>query len=373
DQGLGLGFVAGNKSTLSLMRPDRETRGIADLLPVVLDYERADDPVFGVGLRSDFQDAWELVPEPAALHHPATRFHADAHFAREEIWKRLPPLYWFFPVLKEKPGAVVLARHGDPRETVPPYGRRPILATHRYGGGHVLFLAADETHRWRSVAEAIFDRFWVQATRFLLEGRHAGARRRFRVYLDREVVDVGEAVHLTAEVFDEGFKPLDPASLEGGKVGVVIRGPEGSEHQLWLTPVPDKKGSFAGSFASSGRGDYAVFARDPDLLGAGGSELPGGRGDTPLASFEVTLPDREMGDVRVDRGLLSDLARRSRGLPVPLGELERLGKADLIPPATERIITSGRPLPLWDTWATILTVLALLCAEWIVRKMNRMV
>ena len=53
---------------------------------MVLDFERADDPIYGVGLRSDFQDPWQMVPEAVALRHPATRFHPDAALARDGIW-----------------------------------------------------------------------------------------------------------------------------------------------------------------------------------------------------------------------------------------------------------------------------------------------
>ncbi len=87
----------------------------------------------------------------------------------------------------------------------------------------------------------------------------------------------------------------------------------------------------------------------------------------------MRLPDNEMADVRVDRGLMRLLADRTGGWSVPLHDLASLGKTELIPPATERVITSGRPLPLWDTWATILAILILLSAEWILRKKHRMV
>ena len=36
-------------------------------------------------------------------------------------------------------------------------------------------------------------------------------------------------------------------------------------------------------------------------------------------------------------------------------------------------MTQGKPIPLWDTWTTIIVILGLLCAEWVLRKMYRMV
>ncbi len=360
DHGGGLGFIAGNKHTLSLLRdtPSGEN-DISGLLPVVLDIDRADQPGIGIGYGGFFSSPWHMTPEPLGLAHPATRFHSDPKQARDLVWDRLPPFYWCFPVLKAKPGAQVLARHDDPRETVEPYGRRPVLAVHRYGAGRVLFLAADETHRWRGTAENIFDRFWVQTTRFLIEGRIGGARRRFRVYLDRELVDLGDSVRISAEVVDPSFEPLAAPS-----VGVTVNGPQ-LEQEIALQPVEGKPGHFAGSFAPPAVGDYELRATAQEFRGEGP--------DAPAASFRAEEPQREMGDVRADRPLLKDLAARTRGAMAEIHELARLGDPQLIPPASERVVTQGRPVPLWDTWTTVIVVLVLLCAEWILRKRYRMV
>ncbi|HEX5137339.1 MAG TPA: vWA domain-containing protein [Planctomycetota bacterium] len=360
DHGGGLAFIAGNKFTLSLLRdtPSGEN-DLSGLLPVVLDTDRADQPGIGIGYGGYFTSPWRMAPDPAGLSHPATRFHSDPKQAKELVWDRLPPFYWCFPVLKAKPGATVLARHDDPRETVEPYGRRPVLAVHRYGAGRVLFLAADETHRWRATAENIFDRFWVQTTRFLLEGRLGGARKRFRVYLDRELVDLGDAVRISAEAFDASFEPLQAPS-----VSVTLNGPS-LEQELKLEPVEGKPGHFAGSFAPPAVGDYELRATAAEFKGEGP--------DTPAASFRAEEPHREMGDVRTDRPLLRDLAARTRGIATEVYELGKLGDPHVIPPASERVVTQGRPVPLWDTWTTVIVVLLLVCAEWILRKRYRMV
>ncbi|MFI5401635.1 MAG: hypothetical protein ACHQ1G_01780 [Planctomycetota bacterium] len=360
DHGGGLAFVAGNKHTLSLLRDtpsgDNDLTGI---LPVVLDIDRADQPGIGIGYGGFFSSPWRMTPDPLGLTHPATRFHSDPKHARDLVWDRLAPFYCCYPVLKATPGAQVLDRHDDPRETVEPYGRRPVLAVHRYGAGRVLFLAADETHRWRGTAENIFDRFWVQTTRFLLEGRLGGARRRFRVYLDRELVDLGDSVRISAEVFDPSFEPLDAPS-----VGITVHGPQ-LEQEMPLVPVEGKPGHFAGSFAPPAVGDYELRATAAEFRGEGP--------DAPAASFRAEEPQREMGDVRADRPLLKDLAARTRGAFAEIFEIARLGDPQVIPPASERVVTQGRPVPLWDTWTTVIVVLVLLCAEWILRKRYRMV
>jgi len=361
EHGGGLCFIAGNKNTLSLLRTSTGENDLTGILPVVLDLDRADMPGIGIGYGGYFSSPWRMVPEPAALTHPATRLSSDPKRARDLIWARLPPFYWFFPVLKAKPGAVVLARHEDPRETVEPYGRRPVLAAHRYGAGRVMFLAADETHRWRSVAEVVFDRFWVQTTRFLLEGRHVGARRRFRIYLDRELIDLGDAVRVTAELFDDSYEPL-----EAERADVAVSGPDGLEEEIVLLPVDGKPGRYAGSFAPAEVGDYELRPAARELRPKDGADIA-------ATTFRTVEPHREMSDVRSDRGLMKDLAGRTRGLSLKLYEAVRLTDPKLIPSASERVVTQGRPIPLWDTWSTILVMLLLLCAEWILRKKFRMV
>jgi hypothetical protein len=361
DHGGGLCFIAGNKHTLKLLRTGEGDDDLAGALPVVLDLDRADQPGIGIGYGGYFTSGWRLVPTPSAFTHPATRFHGNPETARAFVWERLPRFFWFFPVLKAKPGAIVLARHEDERERVEPYGPRPMLAVHRYGAGNVMFVAADETHRWRSVAEGVFDRFWIQSSRFLLEGRLAGARRRFRIYTDKEVVDQGDAVQIVVEAFKENYEPYD-----GSKVEVLVTGAAEFEETVELLPTPGKEGYYSGSVAPFELGEYA-------LRPAGAFKAEKKEEDAPGASFMISLPDREMGDVRADRALLKQLSARTGGLDVGLDEYERVLEPSLIPPARERVVIQGRPVPLWDTWTTIIVILVLLCAEWILRKKFRMV
>ena len=140
---------------------------------------------------------------------------------------------------------------------------------------------------------------------------------------------------------------------------------ESNTYGLTYTDKEGKPGHFAGSFAPPAVGDYELRATAQEYKGDGP--------DSPAASFRAEEPQREMGDVRADRPLLKDLAARTRGLSAEIFELAKLADPQLIPPASERVVTQGRPVPLWDTWTTVIAFLLLLCAEWIVRKRYRMV
>ena len=76
---------------------------------------------------------WNLRPRARS-----TRFFSSIQTrpSNREILASLPGMYWHFPVTRAKPGATVLARHGDPRMRNA-FGRQVLLAMHRYGPGHV--------------------------------------------------------------------------------------------------------------------------------------------------------------------------------------------------------------------------------------------
>ena len=92
DHGGGLAFVAGNKHTLSLLRTTTGENDLTGILPVVLDLDRADMPGIGIGYGGYFSSPWRMVPEPAALTHPATRFSSGLrHSMGAELskWRQL--------------------------------------------------------------------------------------------------------------------------------------------------------------------------------------------------------------------------------------------------------------------------------------------
>jgi hypothetical protein len=94
-------------------------------------------------------------------------------------WETLPGIFWSFPSDEPKPTANVLVEHSDPtlKKVV---GSRPLLVSGRYGAGQVLYLGFNGTWRWRKAGRQaeFFDKFWIQAVRYLVEGRSLEGRRR---------------------------------------------------------------------------------------------------------------------------------------------------------------------------------------------------
>ena len=113
-------------------------------------------PRSGSARRSTY--ALELTPEGRG--DPIFEFHPDP-IRNRAILTSLPGMYWSFPVTRARPGATVLARHGDPRMQNQ-YGRHVLLASQLYGPGRTVFIGFDSTYRWRYLSEDYFDGFWAR-------------------------------------------------------------------------------------------------------------------------------------------------------------------------------------------------------------------
>ena len=101
------------------------------------------------------REAWKLDVTPEGKADPIFTFNPNAE-QNEAILANLPGMYWHFPVTRAKPGATVLARHGDPRMRNE-HGPHVLLATQLVGPGRSFFVGFDSTYwssdertRWRT-------------------------------------------------------------------------------------------------------------------------------------------------------------------------------------------------------------------------------
>src|SRR5262249_12816011 len=121
--------------------------------------------------------------------------------------------YWHYPVLRPKPVATALMRHSNPR-MANAFGPHVLFATQYVGAGRSAFLGINTTWRWRGSDERVFNRFWTQSLRFLVEGKLMGGRRGATITTDREQYDVGESVVVTVRALDPKFEPLEMPQLD---------------------------------------------------------------------------------------------------------------------------------------------------------------
>lgn len=354
--GAGLMWIGGSRSTPRVY----EGSVLADLLPMQQPggVQRLD--VVGV----------KVAPTPLAkllsvleLRSPGGQQTDDGTWPTE-----LAPLRWVQEVGRLKPAADVLGQMVLPSREADALGRgdeKPLVVRMRYGAGQSLYVATDDTWRWRmGRGEVYFEQFWIQLVRMLGRQRVQQTGDRAQLTVSNRRISVGETVvvQLTIE---------DPALLSRQlpRVAVSVLDDAGLRvDQLELMPVEDAQSSVAQADA---RKRYQALWR------AGQSGALTLRVVEPALDalniaqdIEVISPDDELRQPRPDHQRLIALAQQTGGQVVALDELSRL--IELVPNRDRRTPNDIRQ-PMWHSYWALLVVLILLTGEWVVRKMVRLV
>ena len=184
EKGGGLVFVSGPMYTPLAYRDTP----LSSLLPI--DLNGATVPPPGASVK----DSYQIVPTDLGLVSPTMQL-GDRLDETQQIWRRLPPMYWLLEAASVKPGAKILAEH--PTRTMPDGRKLPVFCIQWVGSGQVLFHATDETWRWRyRVGDVFFARYWVQTIRYLSRSRLLGKDRSAELTVDRRLYQQGESVRM---------------------------------------------------------------------------------------------------------------------------------------------------------------------------------
>jgi len=174
-------YVAGERMTKMMFeRPDDPAVAFINMLPVVSEpgLYRSD-----VSVKLSSEEPWRLEITPEGKADPIFQFSSKQE-ENENILSSLPGMYWHYPVTRAKPGATVLARHGDPRMRNE-HGAHVLLATQRVGPGRSFFIAFDSTYRWRYLDEQFFDGFWARVIDRAGRAKQLGGRYPYTLATDR--------------------------------------------------------------------------------------------------------------------------------------------------------------------------------------------
>ncbi len=288
---------------------------------------------------------------------------ADTNGESRAAWDRFPLQHWCVTGTP-KDGAEVLATG--------PQGQ-PIITRQSFGFGRVLFVGLDATWRWRfKTGDYFHHRFWSQVAQWassdrLLPVSNAAGTIRFG---PREpVYRGGQDVEVVVRIA-ESLKPLPPQARKAVR---IVRLPEtvgGKEDQEALVPLTTAEGrprDLEARISGLLPGKYAVELDIPELA----SELVGppgsdGRAAKLRAAFEVVPPDsEELIDLSANITLLDELAKVSGGTVVTPATASTLVER-LAERSATREVTLLRPVR--QSWLTLAVLLAVLAAEWIVRK-----
>ena len=313
---------------------------LEDALPVELSDRRSPMSSAAIGNLTVRPNVLTLTPEGA--QHPITRIGAGPDDSRQR-WAALPALAAITPLGGPRPGAAVLLA------TAGSGGIAPVAAVQRFGAGRSMIFAGEASWRWRMLLPATdrtYDQFWRQAVRWL----STSAPDPVNLTLP-DAPEPGDSVAVVLDVRNAAFEPVPDATVRA-----TLTRPGGASEELTLKRDPGVSGRFAGGWQPSESGLYRVQAEAM-------------RGQSSLGTADryvyVGGTDREFADPRLNEGVLRRIARDTGGAYVPLSEI-----ADVVSALESAVPARGEPerRDLWhEPWAYA-AVLAILSAEWILRR-----
>lgn len=350
ERGNGLIWVAAPRNTVKFFT-DKSSPELSRLLPVRTDAERA--ALAAPGVRTT---AWKLALTPRGasavitqMRNPGTAGEPRTEGAENAMfWEKLPELFWSFPVSEVKPGALVLLNFTNPRMQTPNGQPCPFLVCQFYGLGRVVFVGSDETWRWREAGIDVYERFWLQACRFGVQGRLLGRRKQVEFMTTQREFNFGEPLPVAIRLYDKDFKPLAAAD-----VPLLVRKGETALESLKLKPSGGGTGVYETLFYPPGPGAFELECRSP-------------AGASATHAISVKPPAGELENVRLNEPLLKKIADTTGGRYVTPGELGSL--PEQIAPRVIRHVESRPPEPIWNRGVVLALLIGLITVEWVVRK-----
>ncbi len=291
-----------------------------------------------------------------------------------DLWPSLPAMLRLYSAGAARPAATVLARAVPdggvpaPEKAAGVEAGPPVLVTTFAGAGRVVYVAVDETWRWRyRTGDTYFRRFWEQVLRWATANRLPEGDGFVRLGTDDVRYDEPATAALRAIVRDAAGNPVTDEWVDAliAAAGAPGEGREGkAARRVRLKPVPGAEGIYQGAAEDLAAGEYRVtldLATVPEYSG-----LPLEK--KASAGFVVDrVPSRELCDVTCDETLLREVARITGGEYLPLGEAQRA--ADLAPRKTYKTEVVSRTQAWSFSWWIAGIFAAALAAEWIARKL----
>lgn len=251
---------------------------------------------------------------------------------------------------------------------------QPLLMLMRYGSGRSMYLATDETWRWRfGRGEVLFERFWIQLIRMLGRDRLARSGQEAILTATPSRAIVQQPVRVSIELLDQSLIDAAPPSmtveLERAVIGEDGAGLAPVELILSREAVAVREDDEGADPSSAGvvystlwlptdAGDWLATATSPIVSGLGLE-----------ANVEVALPDDELRRPETDHEQLQMLADETGGTVTLASDLETL--PELPNRASRRLFE--RTESLWDTPLALTLVLLLLTFEWVGRRAIRLI
>lgn len=342
-QGGGLIVMAGRQH----MPSTYENTPIGEVLPIEFKKEK-----FGIDSEVRTQEYPPTLTE-AGLRADWLAL-ADTPEENLDVWqKKLLGFHWHYPIVKLKPAATALIV--NPRVKIgEPATPTPVMATHYYGKGQVLWLGTDETWRWRwNYQDKYFVRFWGQVIyQFGLPHMLGSGAQRSHMALDRSQAVVGTESTIYVRLLDKDFNPRKDATVDAELDYVDAKPGDERKSSLKLHAIKGRPGEYAALVPHNRPGRFELRVKNPE---------------ENTFSFRVDLPPKhELEEAGLAEKALRDAAELSKGRFYREEDLHEL------PTRIESKTTEFRrrqEIVLWNPLA-ILLFLGLITTEWLIRKFS---
>ena len=322
-------------------------------------------------------DGFAFALTAAGRDHVVTRQAAEPE-RNQAIWGDMPPMYWRWLSGGAKPTAEVLAyAHpanapaflaetpaGAPADEGTLARRRrywqqqALLAVQPVGLGRVMALTFDRTWRFRyRTGDLYHHKFWGQVMRWATAGKLPAGTENVKLGTDRARYGPGERVTVRARLVQDDLTPVVSESVmaEIYSEGKLV-------HRTPLNYQSDSPGLYVGQAGPFEPGSYRVRLTGPAV----GPLLPEDQAEKVVTDFGVLAAvPAEQAELAADRGALGHLATLTGGT---LLDAWRVDELPALLGSGLTVQVQRRQHLLWNQWWYLLAILAVLTAEWLLRK-----
>ncbi len=290
-------------------------------------------------------DKMEFQPKftKDGLTHPVMHL-LDDKVANQKLWEGMPPLIGLTPVQGMKPGASLLVQRMQ--------DDLPVLAVQKVGAGRVAAFMSGGSWYWqmsRPASDVFHEKFWKQTIRWLV----VGAREQISVTTDREIYNRRDPVGIRATILGADLHPVNSAVASA-----TITDPLGNSETVPLDWTLAEDGVYQCSYVPGVEGNYRVKV-----------QVEGWKNTQANCGFLVTEPVAEFSDSSLNEELLQAMAAQTGG--AYFNERDVTGLAERIDGALKQAKNAAGAVenkPLWDMPVLFGLLIALLCAEWLLRR-----
>jgi uncharacterized membrane protein len=281
----------------------------------------------------------------------ALKLSSDAAEDNDAIWQQLPSLQ-FVSAVEALPGSEVLV------EAVVDKNRHPLLITRRFGAGRVLFVATDESWRWRyKVADLVHQRFWNQLARWSMRVPMSVQGEFVSLDTGPASIELGQSIEVQCSL-----RELNGDVATGRTASAVVRRDGQVIARIPLAAQTELPGAYAGEIRSLPAGDYQVQI---EAAGYPREALEA------ASKFSIVAPQSiEMQQLTRNDVLLRQIADITGGEYVPEDKVDQL--PELLRPMSGGRITQSATL-LWQSYWWFVAAIILLVLEWILRKRSGLI